>query len=150
MASWDVFRELDNLRREMDEAIRGVGAARIFVPPFLSGAGSRRFPLVNLSEDENNFYLEALIPGIEPKELDMTVLGNTLTISGERRPANGDVKGRTWHRNERGSGKFMRTLELPTEIDSSKVTAGCKNGVITVTMAKAETAKPKRIDVAVS
>lgn len=148
MASWDVFRELDNLRREIDEAFRGVGFSRPFGPTFLSPTTARRFPMVNFSEDEGNVYVQALIPGVDPKDVDLSVLRNTLTISGERRPF-AEMKG-IIHRTELGSGKFSRTLELPVDIDPNRITAQCRDGIMTVTMAKAEHAKPKKIEIKLS
>jgi HSP20 family protein len=149
MANWDMFRELDNLRREIDEAFRSIGTGRTVVPHFLAGGQSRRFPLVNISEDAGEVRVEALLPGVNPAELEISVLRNTLTVAGERK-APEVVKNLVWHRNERGYGKFTRTVELPAEIDSSKVTAECRDGLLTVTMAKAESAKPKKITVGVS
>lgn len=148
MASWDVFKELDTLRREIDEAFRGAGMSRPFGPTFLSPVATRRFPMVNFSEDEGNVYVEALVPGVDPKDIDLSVLRNTLTISGERKPL-ADVRGIV-HRSELGSGKFTRTLELPVDIDPNNITAQCKNGIMQVTIAKAEHAKPKKVDIKLS
>lgn len=148
MATWDVFREMDNLRREIDEAFRSAGFSRPFGPTFLSPVATRRFPLVNFSEDEGNVYVEALIPGVDPKDIDLSVLRNTLTISGERKPL-AEVKGIV-HRSELGSGKFSRTLELPVDIDPNRITAQCKDGMMQITMSKAEHAKPKKIDIRLS
>ena len=149
MASWDVFKELDNLRKEIDEAFRGVGINRPSGPTFLSPVTSRRFPLVNFSEDEGHVYVEALVPGIDPKDIDLSVLRNTVTISGERKPFV-EKEGQIVHRSELGSGKFTRTLELPVEIDANKVSAQCKDGIMQITLAKAEHAKPKKIDIKLS
>ena len=148
MASWDMFRELDSLRREIDAAFRGAGSGRLFAPAFLSGGG--RFPQVNLREDENHLYVEALVPGVEPAALEMTVMGNTLTLAGERKEFDPAGAAYVWHRNERGAGRFQRTIELPGEIDNSSIAAACRNGVLTVTVNKAESAKPKKIAVTVS
>ena len=145
MSNWNLFREMDTLRKEMDDLFRGVGG-QTFETAFLPGVGTQRFPRINLSEDEENVYLEALLPGVDEKAIDLTVAGNTLTLSGER----GEEKvedGRAWHRCERGSGKFMRTIELPSDINGKKVAAEYKNGILTVTMAKAESAKPKKISI---
>ncbi|NTW99682.1 MAG: Hsp20/alpha crystallin family protein [Geobacteraceae bacterium] len=149
MATWDVFKELDNLRREIDEAFRGAGYNRPFGPTFLSPATTRRFPLVNFSEDEGHVYIEALVPGVDPKDVDLTVLRNTVTISGERTPFV-EKDGQIVHRSELGSGKFSRTLELPVDFDPDKITASCKDGIMLITLAKAEHAKPKKIDIKLS
>ena len=149
MATWDVFKELDNLRREIDEAFRGAGYNRPFGPTFLSPVTTRRFPLVNFSEDEGHVYIEALLPGVDPKDVDLSVLGTTVTISGERKPFV-ETEGQVVHRSELGSGTFSRTLELPVDIDPNKVNAQCKDGVMVITLTKAEHAKPKKIDIKLS
>ena len=149
MASWDVFRDLDNLRREIDEAFRGAGYNRPFGSTFLSPVVTRRFPLVSVGDDESNVYVDAVVPGVNPADIDLTVLRNTLTISGERKHL--DVaQGQIVHRSELGSGKFSRTLELPVDIDPDKVGAEYKDGIMRITMAKAEHAKPKKIDIKLS
>jgi HSP20 family protein len=89
-------------------------------------------------------FVEALIPGLDAKDLELTVMRNTLTLSGERKETEGNV---TWHRNERGSGKFLRTIELPVEVDADRVKAECRNGVLTIIMPKAEAARPRKISV---
>jgi len=149
MATWDVFKELDNLRREIDEAFRGAGIGRPFGPTFLSPVATRRFPLVNFNEDEGHVYIDALVPGVDPKEIDLSVLRNTVTISGERKPFV-EEQGQIVHRAELGSGKFSRTMEVPVDIDPNKVSAQCRDGIMHITLAKAEHAKPKKIDIELS
>jgi HSP20 family protein len=149
MATWDVFKELDTLRREIDEAFRGAGYSRPFGSTFLSPATTRRFPLVNFNEDEGHVYIEALVPGVDPKDLELSVLRNTITISGERKPFT-EKEGQIVHRSELGSGRFSRTLELPVDIEPEKITALSKNGILQITLAKAEHAKPKKIDIKLS
>jgi HSP20 family protein len=146
MASWDVFRDLDNLRKEIDEAFRGAGYSRPFGSSFLSPVATRRFPLVNLSDDEGYVYVDAVVPGVKPADIDLSVLRNTLTISGERKAL--DVQpGHIVHRNELGSGKFSRTVELPVDINPDKVSCEYKNGIMRISLAKAEHAKPKKIEI---
>lgn len=149
MASWDVFRELDTLRKEIDEAFRGAGYRRPFSSTFLSPVTTRRFPLVNVGDDESNVYVDALVPGVEPGDIDLTALRNTITISGERKPFE-PRPGQIVHRSELGSGKFSRTLELPVDIDPDKITAECRDGIMRITLAKAEHAKPRKIDIKLS
>jgi HSP20 family protein len=144
MAMLDLFREMENLRREIDNAFRGFGRGVVYEPSFLPGLGAGRYPQINLREDNDSVYVEALIPGLEAKDLELTVMRNTLTLSGERRETEGNV---TWHRNERGSGKFLRTIELPVEVDADRVKAECRNGVLTIVMQKAEAARPRKISV---
>lgn len=149
MASWDVFRELDNLRKEINEAFRGAGAGRPFGTAFLAPAGTRRFPLVNFSEDEGHVYVDALVPGVDPKDIELSVLRNTITISGERKPFE-TKEGQIVHRSELGSGKFTRTLEVPIDIDPDRISAESRNGIMRIVLAKAEHAKPKKIEIKLS
>lgn len=149
MANWDLFREMENLRREFDQAFQGSGFNRLLDPAFMPGLGARRYPRINLREDQDHLYVDALLPGVEPKELEMTVLRGTLTLAGERKAVDGEKVAETWHRRERGIGKFLRTVELPVEVDVDRIEAGYKNGLLTVTLPKAEAAKPKKIAVKV-
>jgi HSP20 family protein len=146
MASWEVFRELDNLRREIDEAFRGFGTGRPFATAFLTPASTRRFPPVNLSEDEGEVYIHALLPGVDPKGIDLSVLRNTVTIAGERKPAM-EEQGKVVHRSEAWAGKFSRTVELPVDDDPARIKAEYRDGILCVALAKAEHAKPKKIDI---
>lgn len=148
MATWDVFNELNNLRREIDEAFRGVGGNRPFGQSFLSPTVPR-FPMVNCSEDQEHVYIQALVPGVDPKDLDLSVLRNTVTINGERK-AFEPRQGQIVHRTELGSGKFSRTVELPVDIDANRVSAQCKDGIMQITLAKAEHAKPRKVEISVS
>jgi HSP20 family protein len=147
MANWDLFKELETLRREIDEAFAGFGGRRIFDQTFMPGPGFRRSPRINLSGDGDNLYVEALLPGVSVEELDMTVQQNTLTIAGERKTQDESQAGRTWHRRERGEGRFLRTVELPVDIDPGRVTARYQDGVLYVTLPKAEAARPRKIEI---
>jgi HSP20 family protein len=149
MASWDVFRELDNLRSEINEAFRGAGISRPFGATFLSPVVTRRFPLVNFSEDEGHVYVDALVPGVSPGDVDLTLLRNTITISGERKPFEAK-EGQIVHRSELGSGTFSRTLELPVDIDPDKISAESRDGIMHICLAKAEHAKPRKIEIKLS
>lgn len=146
MRSWDLLREMDTLRKEIDETLQGQGLRRPLATTFLSPGTSRRFPLVNFSEDDEHIYVDALVPGIDPKKIDLSVLRNTITLSAERRPFE-EQKGQIVHRGELHSGTFSRTLELPTDIAPDKITAECKDGILSICLAKAEHAKPKKIDI---
>jgi len=148
MASWGFFNELDNLRREIDEAFRGAGMVRPLATSFLSPVSGRRFPLVNLSEDEGQICLDALLPGVDPKELQLSLLRETITISGARKSPT-EVRGGVVHRNELGSGRFTRTIDLPVEIDPDRTSAQYRDGVLRITMQKAEHVIPKKIAVKV-
>ena len=149
MRTVDLFREMDQLHRDIDGLFNGYNKGRLFGPAFEPGLGLRQYPKINLRDDAENVYVEALLPGVDPDKLDMNILGNTLTLAGERTALAEEEKKRTWHRRERGSGNFMRTIELPVEIVADKVRAECQNGLLRVTLPKAAEAKPKKISVKV-
>ena len=144
MAGWDLFQEMDMLRREIDRAFKGVGRNYLY-PSFLPGIGTGEYPRVNLSEDENNYYLQALVPGIDPKDIELNLMRGTLTLSGERKES--VAASNTWHRHERGTGKFMRTIELPDAVDGANVEANYRHGVLLITLPKPQSVKPKKISV---
>lgn len=150
MAAFDGFEELESLRREIDRAFEGFGTEPFSRVAFLPGRSPRRYPLINLYEDKDSISVEALAPGVNPESLNLSVVRNTLTISGEKRAVNGTVKPEAFHRNERASGKFVRAVELPVEVDETNVKAEYKNGLLLVHLPKSEKAKPRQISVRVN
>lgn len=152
MAEWNPFTEVEALRREIGRVFEDFGieqwpAHRV---AFLPGREPRRYPMVNLLEDKDHVYVEALTPGVDPQSLNVTALQNRLTISGEKSKVAENIKPEAFHRNERASGKFVRTIDLPVEIDEARIQAEYKNGLLVVTLPKAEKAKPKQINVKVA
>jgi HSP20 family protein len=150
MPVWDAFAEMDALRREMERrfADAGPGFGRAPRVAFLPGRGARQYPLVNVSEDEQNVYIEALAPGVDPKSLDLSVMEGALTIKGEK-PGLAQVSAEAYHRNERAAGRFVRTVELPLAVDAGRVSADYRNGLLLVTMPKAESARPRQVPITV-
>ena len=150
MRIFDPFRELEAVRREVDRAFVNAFSGGDSVSPiaFLPGRGARAYPLLNVSEDRDNLYVQALAPGIDPNSIDLTLQKSSLTISGEK-PAPQGVKAEAYHRNERAAGKFVRTVDLPVDVDSTRIKANYKDGLLIITMPKSEEAKPKQISVAV-
>jgi len=151
MADLNPWQTLEALRRELDRVFDGTDTRNepFFRTAFLPGRAARRYPLINLYEDKDAVYLEALAPGVDPATLNLSVVGNTLSITGEKRRVAGDVKPEAFHRSERATGKFVRHLQLPVEVDEGKVRADYKDGLLIVTLPKAEKAKPKQITVQV-
>jgi HSP20 family protein len=143
-----MMREMKTLRREVNRVFGDFGLDRdgLFRSAFLPGQSTRGYPLVNMYEDGEAVHVEALAPGIAPEALDVELTGDTLTISGEKKPLEG-VKPEAYHRNERAAGKFVRTLQLGTRVDDAKIKADYKSGILHVTLPKAEGAKPKQIAV---
>lgn len=139
MRIFDPLTEFNTFRREIDrvfDSVRNTTVANRF----------RTFPQVNIAESEGEVAIEALVPGVDPETINVSVLRNQLTISGNK-PALDNVEEDRIHRNERGSGEFNRSFRLPAEIDADKVTAEARNGVLYLTLPKAEAAKPRRIAV---
>jgi HSP20 family protein len=151
MAAWDPVSEMEALRREIDRAFNGYGGSRWARPgrvAFLPGLGARQYPLVNLHEDDANLYVEALAPGVDPKSLELSVVGSTLTVKGEK-PGMAQVAAEAYHRNERAAGRFIRNIELPTEVSRDAVKADYRNGLLLITLPKSEAAKPRQIPISV-
>lgn len=149
MATWNPFWEMEELRREVDRAFEGMMSGRrpdIRRAAFLPGYAARQYPLVNLYEDKDNLFVEALAPGVDPSTLDLTVQGTSVTIAGEKAPST-DRPAEAYHRSERSAGKFVRTVELPFPVDDARVEATYKTGLLLVKLPKHEAAKPKSIAV---
>ena len=134
------FEELERMRGQMDRVLEGFSGSPSFRPP----AGV--FPAVNLTEDKDRYYVRAELPGIGADDLDIQVTGRNLSISGERTLAP-DVEDARYHRREREGGKFSRMVGLPGDVDGDKVEARLANGILTVSVAKAEAAKPRTIQI---
>jgi len=146
MAVWDPFLELERLRREFDRAAGHIGIAPNPRIAFLPGRGARQYPLVNVHDDGESFHGEALAPGVDPAQLEITVVNNTLTIAGEK-PGVADVAPDRLHRVERAAGRFHRSVELPADVDADRVEAQYRNGLLELTLPRAAAARPRRVTV---
>ena len=134
-----MWREMDRLQREMNRLIDSVGR------------GSTRpsgFPPVNVWANQEHVLVTAELPGVEPEELDISVVAESLTLGGRRRLPQPDGETQ-WHRHERWHGEFSRTLQLPYRIDAENVEATFRNGVLSVTLPRAEEDRPRRISIGV-
>jgi len=135
------FAELERMSRQMDRLSQGLMGR-----PELAWRTAKVYPAINLTEDSDNYYVRAELPGIKADALDIQAVGRNLTISGERTIAS-EGEGVKYHRREREAGKFSRIIGLPGDINTEKVDAKLVNGLLTVTIAKADAAKPKQITV---
>jgi HSP20 family protein len=136
--TWDPWRELEQLRGEMN---------RLFADwrrPTLRR--SAEFPPVNVWHNEQSLILTAEIPGADPDALDLTVAGNSVVISG-RRKAEAVAEGQNFHRRERWSEPFSRTVELPVEVDPEQTEASYELGVLTLKLQRPKEQQPKKINV---
>jgi HSP20 family protein len=106
---------------------------------------ARAFPSMNVWETDEAVVVEAELPGFSIEDVDITMTGKEVTISGTR--AHTEPKGKVFLRRERPTGRFSRTLRLSTDIDGSRGAATLQNGVLTVTLPKAEEARPRKIRV---
>jgi len=138
--------EMDRLRSEME---------RLY-DRFFDLRPIRRFtddgewmPSVDVSETEKEIIVNAEIPGVEAKDIDVNLAGNVLTIKGERKREH-EEKEENLHRVERSYGSFYRSLSLPSEVDADKIKASYKKGVLRVTMPKTKRAAGKKIEIATS
>jgi len=131
---WD---ELQRMRQQLDQMFDDTPQQR-------GSAGV--FPLTNLTEDRDKYYVRAELPGVKGDELEIQITGKNLAISGERKIAAAE-EGARYHRREREAGTFSRMVGLPGEVDTNKVEANLEDGVLTIVVSKAEIAKPKQISV---
>jgi HSP20 family protein len=150
---FDTLGEMARMRREIDRILGDDRPSSWTFPfsriSFLPGRAARAYPLINISEDHDNIYVDALAPGLEPEALSVSVSGDQLIISGEKKSLPKDIKSEYVHRNERSTGQFARSLSLSVGVESDKVQANYANGVLKITLPKMETAKPKQIQVKV-
>ncbi|RMF86389.1 MAG: Hsp20/alpha crystallin family protein [Nitrospirae bacterium] len=134
-APWDPWRELERLQDEVSRVFSGLSAGR-----------TRDFPAMNVWSTDDAVVVTAEVPGIDPKDLDISVVNDTLTVRGERKPHElGD--GERYHRRERGHGQFVRTIQLPFRIDADKVEAKVSKGVLVVNLPRAAEDRRRRIAV---
>ena len=132
--------DFDSLRREMLRLFdTAAGEAS-------GDLGAGVFPPVNISEDDDNFYVRAEVPGVKPDELSISAVRNCVSVAGKREIAR-EHERVSYHRRERAEGSFNRTVTLPTEVDPERVDARYADGILTLTLPKAEQAKPRQITV---
>lgn len=140
---WRERKELDTFKREID---------RIF-DRFLSWSPFERevselswYPSVDVSETPTDVIVKAEIPGVDPKDIEVTICGDSLTIKGERKKEE-EQKDENYHRIERSYGAFARTLKLPVEVDQEKAEAVYKDGVLKLTLPKIKPEPAKKIEI---
>jgi HSP20 family protein len=105
-------------------------------------------PAVDILETEDALVLRADLPDVKVEDVDVRVENNTLTLSGKRN-FNKDENVKGWHRIERSYGEFVRSFEVPSTVDTEKVAADYKNGVLTISLPKKEAAKPRQVKIAI-
>jgi HSP20 family protein len=137
-------------RAEVEDFPVGVRLFQDSLSRLFSEPASRPWsPAVDIYENENELVLKADVPEVDPKNIGIQIENGTLTLKGERKFEEQNT-GKGFHRVERSYGSFVRAFSLPETIDGEKVKADYKNGVLTVTIAKKEVAKPRTINVEIS
>lgn len=138
-----VFGDFDRLRRELDEISGWAG-----LPTSIRSAAPGAFPAINIGNTATSVEIYAFAPGIDPKQIDLTIDRGVLSISGER-PSELPVEDNkvNVYGNERFAGAFRRAVSLPDDVDSTKVEANYRDGVLHISVSRRESALPKRITV---
>lgn len=155
MAPWrfgsdPLWSEFDRLRRGMDDLFTALTGSRSFSVPRLRELPAslwpqgRLFPLLNVRQADDLYVVTAELPGLKSEDLEINVEGDTLSLKGERKPIE-LVEGASYHRRERASGKFHRSITLPTRVDADNVKATYKDGVLTVKLPIEKAVLPKHI-----
>ena len=145
LSVWPTFGRLTNLRDEID---------RLFEAPLSELARSSQLlsgwtPAFDVYEDKDNVYVRAELPGMKKEDIDLSLHNGSLSVSGERKNDQ-EFNEAEVYRAERFFGRFQRTITLPMPVAADKIKAQYKDGILKVTLPKAEEAKPKHIDVSVS
>jgi HSP20 family protein len=152
VAPWRPFSELPQWEREMDRMMEDFFGRR-FLPRwperwFRTEGLQMHAPAVDVFEEKDEIVVKAEIPGIEKDSIEVNLSDHILTIKGEKKQEE-EVKEENYYRSERSYGSFVRTLELPKDVEADKVKATFKNGVLEVRMPKTEQAKVREIKVKV-
>lgn len=136
---WPGASIVTSLQKEVNHLFEGFSRKIPFV-------GTELNLLIDVIETAEMVIVNAEIPGIDPKEVDISITGNTLTIKGEKKVEK-EEKEKQYHRIERNYGSFARIVEIPSLVDAEKIKAEYKNGVLKITIPKSEKIKPKQIHI---
>ena len=133
------WQDMQRLHREVD---------RLFSDSFTMAGGrtAPSYPAINVWTNEDGAVVTAELPGVDTDDIDISVVNDTLTLSGERK-AEGLAEGDQFHRRERGYGKFNRSFQLPFKVEADNVDALFENGILHLSLPRAEADKPKKITV---
>lgn len=133
-----IWHEMNRLQRDMNRLFNGYPPSRLRTAP--------GYPAINIWADEESLLVSAELPGVLVADIDVSVDGDSLTISGARKSDQLPESAR-YHRRERGMGDFSRSIQLPIKVDSEKVAASFRDGILTITLPRAEEEKPKKITI---
>ena len=137
-SAWSIFDELESLQENMNRAFRGERET--------TGHTGERYPLLNVWTSDDGLMVEADMPGVDPSDVDVSVMGDELSISGKVN-VKPDAENVVVHRRERPHGEFSRSLKLPFRVENDKVSAQFQNGILRVKLPRSEAEKPRKITV---
>jgi HSP20 family protein len=144
LTPWRPFGELSSLRREMDRLWENFFGERP-----LGRIWEREWaPSLDMSETKDNYVVKAEVPGIDAKHIDISLTGDILSIRGEKKQEK-EEKEEEYHLVERNYGSFSRSVRIPAEVESNKIKASYKNGILTITLPKSEKVKAKEVKIKV-
>ncbi|MHB1685917.1 MAG: Hsp20/alpha crystallin family protein [Ignavibacteriaceae bacterium] len=148
IVKWNPERELLNVEKEFNRLFKSFGNRFGFLPDSREDEYENAvwMPLTDISEDKDNFVIKLDLPGINKSDVKISFTGGQINISGERKQEK-ETKDSKFHRVERTFGKYYRSFTLPQQIQEDKIEAEFKDGQLTITIPKAEEAKPKEIEV---
>lgn len=148
LTRYEPFREMTTFSRAMDRIFDQMMGESLFDMPTLWQRGDEQSGslALDVAEQDDKFIVKASVPGIEPEDIEVTLNEGVLTIKGETKDDR-EVKEENYHLRERRFGSFVRRITLPNNIDAQNVEATNENGVLTLTLPKAEEVKPHRIEV---
>ena len=144
LTPWRPFGELSSLRREMDRLWENFFGERP-----LGRMWEREWaPSLDMSETKDHYVVKAEVPGIDAKHIDISLTGDVLTIKGEKKQEK-EEKEEDYHLVERSYGSFSRSVRIPAEVESNKIKASYKNGILAITLPKSEKVKAKEVKIKV-
>ena len=138
---WEPAREMMTLREAMDRLFDDA-----FTRPLSLSGNTWSIPAVDMYQTDNEVVVKAALPGINADEVQINVTGEVLTLKGETKQEN-ETKEKAYHIREQRWGAFERSLVLPTEVVADKAKADFENGILTITLPKADEVKPKTINI---
>jgi HSP20 family protein len=141
LTRWEPVREMMTLREAMDRLFDDA-----FTRPISLRDGGWSSPAIDMYQTDDEVVVKAALPGFKADEVQINVTGDVLTIRGEMKQEE-EKKDRAWHIREQRWGSFERSVALPTAVTSDKANADFENGILTITLPKAEEVKPKTITV---
>lgn len=145
LSSWSPFRDLVNVQREIGRVFDGLFPEYENENAYVTNWA----PRVDVSENKDAYMIKAELPGVDKSDVKITLHDNVLTVKGEKKQEK-EEKDVNLHRVERSFGLFQRSFSLPQTVKSDKIDASFKDGVLVITLPKAEEAKPREIEVKVS